>query len=235
MNKYPAGRMLGGSGTLIGPSANTQFYMVIDFLQAHLPIFAENISKEDIGNENSLNSRLSRFITNAATQEMFFSERESMEDEARGNSPAVDIGIYLKVEDIGIDPPLITVFEGKRLTTSLSNKRHREYVIGHDEGGKAIHCGGIERFKLSIHGSKFYHAGMIGYLQDGTSDCWLKEINTWIRNLCSQPLELKWSEGEQLTPQKSDGRVTQYSSIVNRASSELHLTHLWIDLVLENN
>lgn len=224
--------MLGSTGTLLGPSPNAQFDMVVEFLKTHLPQFAETVLNANIENENGLNSRLSRFITNAATQEIFFADRESMEDETRGTSPAADIGIYLKVEDIGIDPPLITVFEGKRLTTKLPEKRRREYVIGHEKGGKDIRCGGIERFKLTIHGGKLNHAGMIGYLQDGTPDSWQEKVNAWICDLCSQPFDPAWSEREQLTPQKTDGRVTEYSSVVNRDNSELHLTHLWIDLVL---
>lgn len=230
--KYPAGRMLGGSGTLLGPPPNAQFVIVVQFLKTHLSQFAGSVLNANIDNEDGLNSRLSRFITNAAAQEIFFAEHESMEDETRGNSPAVDIGIHLKVEDTGIDPPLITVFEGKRLTTKLPNKRRREYVIGHEEGGRYIHCGGIERFKLAIHGGKLHHAGMIGYLQDGSPDSWREKVNTWICGLCSQPFVPAWSEREQLTPQKTDGRVTVYSSVVNRVGSELHLTHLWIDLVL---
>lgn len=223
--------MLGGSGTLLGPSPNTLSIIVVEFIKTHLPQFAESVLNTDIVNENGLNSRLSRFITNAADQEIFFAERESMEDETRGSSPAADIGIYLKGDDIGIDPPIITVFEGKRLTTNLAHKRRREYVIGHEENGKHIPCGGIERFKLAIHGGKLSHAGMIGYLQDGTPDSWREKINVWISDLRSQPFDPAWSELEQLTPQMTDGRVTECSSVVNRAGSELHLTHLWIDLV----
>ena len=232
MAKYPAGRMLGRTGTLLGLPLNTQFNMVVEFLKTHLPQFVKFVLNANIENENGLNSRLSRFITNAATQEIFFADRESMEDETRGTSPAADIGIYLNVKDLRIDPPLITVLEGKRLTIKLPNKRRREYVIGREEGGKHIHCGGIERFKLAIHGGKLNNAGMIGYLQDGTPDSWREKVNTWICDLCSQPFDPAWSEREQLTPQKTDGRVTEYSSVVNRIGSELHLTHLWIDLVL---
>ena len=224
--------MLGGTGTLLGPSFNAQFNMVVEFLKTNLPQFAKSILHANIQNENGLNSRLSRFITSAAVQEIFFADRESMEDETRGDSPAADIGIFLRIEDMEIDAPLITVFEGKRLTKKLPKKRRREYVIGHKKGGKLIHCGGIERFKLAIHGAKLDHAGMIGYLQDGTPDNWREKINSWICDLCDRPFDPAWSEGEQLAQQKTDGRITECSSIVNRVSSELHLTHLWIDLVL---
>ena len=73
---------------------------------------------------------------------------------------------------------------------------------------------------------------MIGYLQDGTPDSWREKVNAWIYDLCSQHFDPEWSEREQLTPQETDGRVAKYSSIVNRVGSELHLTHLWLDLVL---
>jgi hypothetical protein len=223
--------MLGGTGNLLGPPPNALFNVVVEFIKTHLPQFAESVLNTGIINENGLNSRLSRFVTNFADQEIFFADRESMEDEARGNSPAADIGIYLKVDDIGIDPPLITVFEGKRLTTSLESKRRQEYVIGHEKNGKRIPCGGIERFKLAIHGGKLSHAGMVGYLQDGTPGSWQKKVNAWISDLCSQPFGPAWSEVEKLTSQITIGRVTECSSVVNRSASELHLVHLWIDLV----
>jgi hypothetical protein len=223
--------MLGGTGTLLGPSPNALFIMVVEFIKTLLPQFAESVLDTDIVNENGLNSRLSRFITNAADQEIFFAERESMEDETQGSSPATDIGIFLKVDDIGVDPPIITVFEGKRLTTSLAHKRRQEYVIGHDENGKHIPCGGIERFKLAIHGGKHSHAGMVGYLQDGKPDIWREKINSWISDLRSQPFEPAWSEREHLMPQITVGRVSECSSVVNRVGSELHLIHLWINLV----
>lgn len=224
--------MLGGTGTLLGPSPDALFNRVVEFIKTHLPKFAESVLKTDIQNENGLNSQLSRFITNAAAQETFFADRECMEDEARGNSPATDIGIYLKVDDIGMDPPLITVYEGKRLSANIESMRRQEYVIGHLEKGKHISCGGIERFKLGIHGAKFRHAGMIGYIQDGTPDDWRKKVNTWISALCSRSFNPAWSEREQLTPQITKGRVTECSSVVKRIDNDLYLTHLWIDLVL---
>jgi hypothetical protein len=230
MTQYPAGRMLGGTGNLLGPSPNAQFKRVIGFLKTHLPQFAESILTTGIYNENGLNSRCSRFITNAAKKKDFFANSESMEDETCGNSPKVDIGIYLKVDDIEIDPPLITVLEGKRLTTKLVPERRREYVIGGEKNGKHIQCGGIERFKLGIHGTGPGPAGMIGYIQDGKPDNWQTKINTWICELCRQSYDPEWSMQEQLEHRKTNGRVSEYSSIVIRVKNALHLTHLWIDL-----
>ncbi len=224
-------RILGGLGTLLGPPPDAQFRKVVEFLKIHLPKFAERVLEDQICLENSLNERLSIFITNAAVRENFFANREKIEDETRGDSPAVDIGIFLKIEDIGANPPLITVFEGKRLSTELPKRRWREYVIGHEKKGKQRHCGGIERFKLAIHGRNLDHAGMIGYLQDGTPDDWHEKINSWICDLNGGSFEPEWSETEQLAFQYSDKSIAEYSSTVNRSSSKLSLTHLWIDLV----
>lgn len=228
---FSANRLLGGTGALAGPSPNTLFCTVVEFLKAHLPQFAESLLHTDINNENGLNSRLSRFITNTADQEMFFAERESMEDETRGGSPATDIGIYLKVVDCSIDAPLITVLEGKRLTKSLGAERRREYVIGHDKKGKHTPCGGIERFKLSIHGRRLKHAGMIGYIQEKTPEYWHEQINAWISELSLQQGTPKWSEAEHLAPVATEGRISESTSTAYRQVDELHLTHLWINLV----
>ena len=112
----------------------------------------------------------------------------------------------------------------------MASKRRQEYVVGHEKDGKYIHCGGIERFKRAIHGSKFNNAGMIGYVQDGTPDHWFHKVNGWIVEL-SQQHNPAWSEKELLTPATTDERVTEYSSVVCRKTGELHLTHLWINLV----
>jgi len=231
MNQSSPGRMLGGIGTLLGPPQDRHFQMVVKVIKTILPKFADSALNDGVANEDGLNSKLTRFITNAADQENFFANRESMEDERRGNSPAVDIGIYLKVNDSGIDPPLITVFEGKRLSTKLPKKRRCEYVIGRDEKGKHVTCGGIERFKLGKHGRKLNHAGMIGYLQDGTAERWHDKINTWIRELCRQSSEPNWSEQEQLALKKNNGRLAEYTSVIQRTDNELYMTHLWISLV----
>lgn len=224
-------RLLGGDGILLGPSPNTLFYTVVEFLKAHLPQFAESLLHTNIENENGLNSRLSRFITNTADQEMFFAERESMEEETRGDSPATDIGIYLKVDDCCIDAPLITVLEGKRLTKRLGADRRREYVIGHEKKGKHVPCGGIERFKLSIHGRKLNRAGMIGYIQEKTPNYWHGQINSWISELSHEQEIPNWSEEEHLSPVATDEGISESTSLVYRQADKLHLTHLWINLV----
>lgn len=230
---FPVKRMLSGIGNLHGPDSDGQFKCVVELIQGCLLLFAESVLRDHIQNENGLNRKLSRLITNVSANKgfPFFAQPESMEDEARGNSPAADIGIYLHVDDIASDTPKITVFEGKRLNTYLGKKRQCEYVFGHDENGQHVPCGGIERFKLAIHGRDFYRAGMIGYLQDETPVVWQARVNVRITDLAQKEYCPKWSEKEWLVPLKTEGRVSTRSSVVCRHDSEIHLTHLWVDLV----
>lgn len=224
--------MLGGTGFLSGPTLGAQFDAVVNLVGKSLILLAESALKAGIENENGLNSKLSRFITNVANQERlpYFAQRESMEDETHGDSAAPDIGIYLYVNDIAQCPPKVTVFEGKRLTTSLGRKRRREYVIGHEEKGKHICCGGIERFKLAIHARDFERAGMVGYVQDGGPDSWFQRINTWISELSRYPHDPQWSERERLEVLYAKGRIVRCTSMVCRRGNLLRLSHIWIVL-----
>ena len=230
--EIPLNRTLGGTGVLSGPASGAQFDRVVELVGKSLTLLAELALNGGVENENGLNSKLSRFITNMAYQEKlpYFAQRESMEDETRGNSPAPDIGIYLYIKDIAEFPPKVTVFEGKRLTTSLERKRRREYVVGHEEEGKHICCGGIERFKLSIHARDFDRAGIIGYVQDGSPDSWFEQINAWISELSTGAHDPKWSERERLEALSAKGRLASCTSMVCRRDDQLHLTHLWIVL-----
>lgn len=225
--------MLKGMGAFSGPPRNTQFHQIVKLIKVALPPFAVSAQKEYISNENGLNRRLARFITNIADKHElpYFAQTESMEDETRGDSPATDIGIHLKVEDISVDPPKIALFEGKRLSEGTGVSRLREYVIGHEKNGRHVPCGGIERFKRSLHGRNFKYAGMIGYIQDRSPDYWLTQINLWISELTSQEAIPKWSHEEQLSPLKSSEQVSSSASIVIRKADKLDLTHLWINLI----
>jgi len=224
--------MLGASGTLSGPKQNTLFNLVVELVAEALPLFAASAIKEGIRNENGYNRRLSRFITNVAVNKdlPFFAQPENMEDETRGCSPATDIGICLQQEDVATDPPRVALFEGKRLSKSLEKKREREYVIGHEEKGKHICCGGLERFKLSRHGQKFNHAGMVGYMEDGSPEHWQDKINSWICELSREQHDPTWLIEEQIGSMATKGLVTESMSILNRHDSEICLKHLWVNV-----
>jgi hypothetical protein len=235
-------RLLSGIGALRGPIPGTQFREVVKLVVKSLSRFADSILEDNIDtekkieNENGMNRKLARFISNVGGNMdlPYIAQPESMEDETLGNSPAVDIGIYLKVNDIARDPPKVTVFEGKRLSSNkLEAKRRREYVCGHEENGKHVFCGGIERFKRSIHGRdiKSKCAGMIGYMQDETFDIWFERVNSWICDLTKQEHDPGWVKEETLALLSKEHRIMESYSTVYRHADKLHLTHLWINLL----
>ena len=105
----------------------------------------------------------------------------------------------------------ILVFEGKRLPAP-SRGREREYVTGGLEKS-----GGIQRFKLSLHGARQNIAVLVGYVQKGTLQEWHNQINDWIRELATSavPSEETWFTGEQLTA-FVDSRGLRVSSASSR-------------------
>lgn len=218
---------------MVGLTPMSQFISVIELVKKALAPFARSVCEESISNENGLNRQLSIFISNISRLQNlpFFANSETMEDETKGDSPAPDIGIFLKTEDMANKPPKITVFEGKRLSKGIGKMRKREYVIGHNEKtGKHVFCGGIERFKHSIHGRDLNCVGMIGYIQDETPAHWMNQINGWITELTRHKHPLDWKKEERLSQVAVAGKVLEYSSVVLRQTDSLHLTHLWVDL-----
>jgi hypothetical protein len=121
------------------------------------------------------------------------------------------------------------VLEGKRLPAPTSN-REREYVTG------GLHrSGGIQRFKLGLHGAKQTIAAIIGYVQAGDLEAWRRLINEWISELAGDTdiVEEKWSIEEQLTPLKADPErgTSSASSVHNRVkavSPEICIRHIWV-------
>jgi hypothetical protein len=119
------------------------------------------------------------------------------------------------------------VLEGKRLPAPTSD-REREYVTGGDKKS-----GGIQRFKLGLHGKMLSHAGMIGYVQRDSFDDWFTCINAWITELSVTSSE--WTKRDQLKSLSSDASncVATCTSNHERGDSEteqIHLTHLWVDM-----
>jgi hypothetical protein len=125
------------------------------------------------------------------------------------------------------DPYL--VMEGKRLPAP-AKAREQEYVTG----GQKI-TGGLQRFKLGLHGGNLDIGAMIAYVQDDKLDAWLEIINGWIGALhdtdCTEGC--KWSKNEALDSYKSDekDRTASCQSKVNRISAstaEILIHHFWI-------
>ena len=113
--------------------------------------------------------------------------------------------------------------EAKRLTDKFPKNRKKEYVIGENKNG------GIERFKIEKHGKGISQCGIVGFIEDLTTDYWLKTINGWIIEL-SQTND-NWFEDEILfDPTDSDNYCCSFSNAKRLNSDSVLLHHFWIVL-----
>ena len=118
----------------------------------------------------------------------------------------------------------ILVFEGKRLPPPKNDpNREREYVIG----GK-IQSGGIQRFKLGLHGAEHQVVALVGYIQAGEPREWLKRINGWIRDLEGT----LGFDGERWTPAES---LVDFTHDVHKRVASAWSTHSRVGTVITRN
>lgn len=134
----------------------------------------------------------------------------------------------------GIYDPFL-VIECKRLPTPGGKDREREYVSGFHSNGSPT--GGIQRFKLSLHGSQVEVAAVVGYIEKHDSNHWHKEINQWLADLVSNPRAdgARWSLSEQLQELSTDGDDAAWCDSEHRRigdciTPEIRLRHLWVKM-----
>lgn len=118
--------------------------------------------------------------------------------------------------------------ECKRLPTPKDSRRdEREYVID----GKAT-LGGMQRFKLGLHGAKHSQGAMIAYVQGDHCADWFNRIDGWIRQLAT--CETGWSEADALEPSADCAKagMATYDSTHSRTEGlgPIQLRHLWIEM-----
>ncbi len=157
----------------------------LEFVRILLPVWRDDPKRPQNSAEKSLNSSLCDFLDTRArnTCPMVRFKHEALQ----AVSQTVDIGIHgtEEVTHIGIHGYTIyepfMVMEGKRLPAP-SKDREREYVTGTNRtsGGPT---GGIQRFKLGLHGAKVQTAVIIGYVEKHSVQHWFAKINEWISDL----------------------------------------------------
>ncbi len=207
----------------------------VEFVLSELAGWRDDPDRSPEEAEERLNAQLCKYLNVAASNR--FPMVQFHHEEKQTGTRRVDISALPKGKGfVGQTYHTIydsfLVFEGKRLPAPGSN-RDREYVTGGPQKS-----GGIQRFKLALHGVRQKTAAMIGYIQqDGAGD-WLLRINQWIRDEVtnnSSPGE-SWSISEQLVDFKSNSvlRVADLSSVHERNTSavspKIRLRHLWVEM-----
>lgn len=213
---------------------DTLILRTVNFVYKQLPAWRDDPDRPYQESENKLNLQLCKFLDSKARTDfpMVRFDHEEYQEERR----SVDLSVspakstFIGVELYTIYDPVI-VIEGKRLPAP-SRDRFHEYVTG--KNGKI--SGGIQRFKLGLHGGKLATVAMIAYIQKRSIKEWHEAINEWISQLAIDPNKTNchWSDNERLDLISEDSTkyTASYRSSHNRTGSKLsnniEVYHLWI-------
>ncbi len=215
-----------------GPDT-TLVEQTIDFVRTQIASWRDDAERLERNAEDKLTLQLCDFLDSTA-RTGFPMVRFSREEPQAGQrkvdlaakpiSAVVILGRHYTIYDA------VIVMECKRLPPPTRD-REREYVSG---GTKTT--GGIQRFKLGLHGAKHATAMMIGYIQEEDERFWWRTINHWVDNLCAPENDdgCDWSASDYLQQQQidADAGIATCKSIHGREGDVLSptivLEHLWV-------
>jgi len=214
---------------------------IITFIQQQLPIWRDDPDRPFGQSEPKLNSQLSKFLNLEARKG--FPMIQFGHEEPQYSNRNVDISalpdkkMIIEAQTYTKYDPVL-VIECKRLP-ARSLDYEKEYVTGTKPNKRS---GGIQRFKLGLHGAKLNLAAIIGYVQDHSACYWHKKINGWISELVSNPIGdgCIWTDDESLKAFEGDTSrgIYSYRSIHSRTgdivNNEIELHHLWVAMNVEN-
>jgi len=228
--EQPIGQLTSG----IDRATSTLVLRTITFVSQQLPAWRDDPDRPDERSEDKLNLQLCKFLGSRARND-FPMVRFDHEEYQTGRR-SVDLSAS-PIEATVIDARLYTiynpflVFECKRLPAP-SKDRKKEYVTG---GADKI-SGGIQRFKLSLHGAGIDPVVMIGYVQEYSLRYWHLKINEWILALTISVIEdtCIWNDSELLemidecVPKGLATCRSVHMRTDSTASSDITIHHLWI-------
>lgn len=204
------------------------------FVYQQLPAWRDDTSRPAEHSENQLNLQLCKFL-DCQARNLFPMVRFDHEEYQHGRR-SVDLSAS-PVQPTRINAQLFCiytpflVFECKRLPAP-SKDREQEYVTG---GTKQ--SGGIQRFKLGLHGATLDQAAIIGYIQQNTPKHWHTKINQWIDKLsqCQSTDPCDWKQNDKLGSLTTDAiqMTARCKSIHERTgqsinSMKVSIHHFWI-------
>ena len=217
-----------------GIPAKTLAIKTLKFVEDNLAVWRDDPDRPNVDSERELNSQLCKFL-NIEARRSEFSMAHFHHEESQGGHRAVDIsanpigGEYIEGSQYTKYDPFL-VMEGKRLPTPGSD-REREYTSSAEGSPPG---GGIQRFKLGLHGQRLPIASMIGYVQDGDCPTWFDQVNQWVGDLATSANPL-WTSNDRLDQLSydQDSRVSRCESEHVRdlgVSPTIRLTHLWVEM-----
>jgi len=214
----------------------TARYDLLDFIAEELPRWRDHPQRKAESAETALTGQLCAHLNSAARFSAGWSRvqfsTEIRDEVQRGRS--IDLAPRPCGAIVTIEGRRHTQFdmlfpiECKRLPTPKGTDRDvREYVV--TEHGTT---GGIQRFKLGLHGAAHEVAAMIAYVQENGLSYWLKQVNGWITDLSEE--DPAWNSSDLLREEKVDASkgLCVLHSRHQRGTElrECELRHLWIKM-----
>lgn len=209
---------------------NTLIERTVTFIWDSLLPWRDDAEREYAEAEEDLNAQFQNFIQVRAgdlfsmvhfQHEQRQTERRRVDIAAKPTKATIINGMtYTKYQ------PFLVV-EGKRLPAP-SKARKQEYVTG---GVKQ--SGGIQRFKLGLHGKDHATAVLVGYIQKQDARHWYSQVNGWIGELAQSDPQ-QWDADEILTAFASADKGSRARAESNHPRSKPHriapiqLFHFWI-------
>ncbi|MCH7559423.1 MAG: hypothetical protein IIB56_18490 [Planctomycetes bacterium] len=222
-----------------GIDQNTLAFKTIHFVRAQLPIWRDDLERPYEQSENKLNLQLCKFLDSCARNDfpMVRFDHEEYQSDCRSvdlAASSVETTVIGARQHTIYDPVL--VIECKRLPAP-SYDCEKEYVTG----GKEHKSGGIQRFKLGLHGGDLDIVAMIGYVQERSTREWQHDINKWISELASGTIAdvCVWNACEtlELLDECVSKGTASYQSVHSRtghkSGNEIRIHHLWIAMNTE--
>ncbi len=218
-----------------GIKSHASILSIISFMCEQLPLWRDDPDRVDEASEPKLNSQLSKFLDCQARE--YFPMFRFNHEEPQQRNRSIDISVS-PVANMVIEANTYTkydpvlVIECKRLP-SPEPEREREYVSSPSPNNIT---GGIQRFKLGLHGAKYDLAAMVGYIQDRTDEGWIDIINKWIKELAARPIGdgCGWADDEILYLLESNAEtgIIKCSSKHRRTANngKIELRHIWITM-----
>lgn len=194
---------------------------IIESFKETSPIFKSHITRftHKVLNEPELTQEFVALLRRKTTNLPFLIGQEKA-DLYQMSGGRIDFYFYWK-EETETTESFFDV-EAKILTDRFPKERKREYVIGETQNG------GIERFKIEKHGKGLSQCGMVGFIENITSNEWIKTINEWIIELSKT--NANWHRDEVLVESTHSDNYLYSTSTVKRISSEpVLLHHFWIN------
>jgi hypothetical protein len=216
-----------------GITDNTLVERTLDFIWASLVPWRDDPERFYADSEEELNGQFHDFIDAKARNEfpMVYFRHEQRQTGIRRVDLAAKPVQSVQIESVTYtkyEP--ILVIEGKRLPAPSPKTREKEYVTGGEKTS-----GGIQRFKLGLHGKDHQLALLIGYLQKKTPKHWLSTVNGWISDLAEMDTD-SWSLDETLDecPEvmtlDAGKSVSVHPRCGNCVSPNIRLFHFWVQM-----